>query len=311
MKVLVLGGGSIRGAYQAGAVKFILESGFEPDIITTISVGSINGMFISNLAGKQKLTAPNKKIDYKKIGEDIWSLWENEIKKPSNVISKRNFLSIVWALIIGKFNGFSSNEPLKKIIKKHIESRYLKFSPIDIYSGTVDLNNGKIFYADKNHTEYIDYAIASSSIPLAMPVSIVKNKPYCDGGLVDCAPLKIAFEKGASEIICVSNSPEHVGAIDVKCNKPFKYIERLLDIILNNSLNNDIREAELINMISPEDGSPIESGVNKGKRRIPITVIRPDSPINVDITDFNEYDVNNMLNLGYNDAKQKLNLNSI
>ena len=48
MKFLVLGGGSIKGAWQAGAIRAVLESGYQPDFITGISVGSINGPFLVN-----------------------------------------------------------------------------------------------------------------------------------------------------------------------------------------------------------------------------------------------------------------------
>ncbi len=307
-KVLVLGGGSVRGAYEAGALKYILDSGFEPKVVTTISVGSINGIFLLNLAGKQKLMSPNKPIDFPKIGQDIWNLWKTEIQKPSDIVVKRNVFSLIWSIATHKFNGFLDNKPLKKLVEKHIEHRFLLTSPIEIFSGAVDIDNGKIIYADKTFSHYIDFAIASTSIPLAMPPSIIRNKPFCDGGLIDSAPLKIAFEKGATEIICIANSPEHVGNLDVDTGKPVKYIERVLDILLTNSLNNDIREAELINSIAPENGSKIETGIHAGKRRIPLTVVRPESPINIDITDFDSSDVDNMLNLGYENAKKTLNL---
>lgn len=309
MKVLVLGGGSVRGAYQSGVIKAVLESGFEPKIITTISVGSVNGMFLLNQAGKQKNKSPNHPINYKQIGKDIWDFWESEIRTSNDIVKKRSVPNLIWSLLRSDFNGFLDNKPLKNLIKKHIEYRNIQSAPIDIYSGTVSLNSGKIVYANKTYPEYVDFATASSSIPLLMPPSIIRHQPYCDGGLIDSAPLKIAFEKGATEIICISNSPEYVGAMDLNVGKPIAYMDRVIDIVLNNSLNNDIREAELINTLSPIDGSPIKEGVNKGKKRIPLTVIRPDSPIDINIMDFNSEDISYMLNLGYENGKKALNLN--
>jgi NTE family protein len=306
MDALVLGGGSVRGAYQAGAIRAVLESGFEPKLITTISVGSINGMFLSNFAGKQKVKAPTQQVDFKIIGEQIWDLWLKEIEDPSDIISKRNIASLIWALARKKFNGFYDNKPLKKLVSKYIEDRYLSASPIDIYSGTVDLDMGRIIYADKTCPEYIQYAIASSAIPLAMPPSIIRHKPHADGGMVDSAPLAESFKHGASNIICIANSPKYIGAKNVEVGRPVHYIERCLDIMLNNTLNNDIREAKLINNIAPEDGSPISDGRDAGKKRIPLEIIRPYSPINIDITDFDTYDIHNMLELGYENAKKTL-----
>jgi NTE family protein len=309
MKALVLGGGSVRGAYQAGAIKAILESGYRPKLITSISVGSINGMFLTNLVGREKLLHPNAAIDFEKIGEELWDLWLKEIKKPSHIIRKRKFFELAWALMRHKFDGFADNKPLKKLVEKYIQDRYIEASPIDIYSGTVDLDLGKIVYANKRYPEYIQYAVASSAIPLAMPPSIIRNKPFADGGLIDSAPLAMAFKEEADEIICVANSPESLGAANINTGRPIQYMERCLDIMLNNSLNNDIREAELINKIAPEDGSYIRSGQHEGKRYVPMTIIRPDTSIEVDVMDFDTYDILNMLELGYNNAKKELNLN--
>jgi len=40
MRALVLTGGNIKGAFQAGAVRGILDAGYRPEIITGISVGA-------------------------------------------------------------------------------------------------------------------------------------------------------------------------------------------------------------------------------------------------------------------------------
>lgn len=46
MRALVLSGGSIKGAFQAGAIAGLLDAGFRPDIVTGISVGALNGGFL-------------------------------------------------------------------------------------------------------------------------------------------------------------------------------------------------------------------------------------------------------------------------
>ena len=51
-RALVLSGGSIKGAFQAGAIQQVLNEGFQPDIIHGISVGSLNGSFLVNETGK-------------------------------------------------------------------------------------------------------------------------------------------------------------------------------------------------------------------------------------------------------------------
>lgn len=44
---LVLSGGGEKGAYQVGALRYLVEKGIDPDIITGVSVGAMNGGFLS------------------------------------------------------------------------------------------------------------------------------------------------------------------------------------------------------------------------------------------------------------------------
>jgi len=52
MKALVLGGGSIKGSFQAGAIDALLKAGFKPFKIFGVSVGSLNGVFLADRAGR-------------------------------------------------------------------------------------------------------------------------------------------------------------------------------------------------------------------------------------------------------------------
>lgn len=52
-KAFVLSGGSIKGAFQAGVLTDLLTSNkFRPDAIYGTSVGSLNGAFIADRAGR-------------------------------------------------------------------------------------------------------------------------------------------------------------------------------------------------------------------------------------------------------------------
>ena len=43
---LVLEGGGAKGAYQAGAIKALLDNDYKFDLITGTSIGAINGAFL-------------------------------------------------------------------------------------------------------------------------------------------------------------------------------------------------------------------------------------------------------------------------
>ena len=69
MKALVLGGGSLKGAWQVGAIQAVLETGFKPDMIYGISAGALNATFMVNEAGNQFIK--NKSIDWDLVNKNL------------------------------------------------------------------------------------------------------------------------------------------------------------------------------------------------------------------------------------------------
>jgi len=62
---------------------------------------------------------------------------------------------------------------------------------------------------------------------------------YMDGGIVDNAPLKVAIEKGDTEIVCIANSPKKVFGADVNTGSVIQVADRIVEVMLN-KLNIDI-----------------------------------------------------------------------
>lgn len=309
MKALVLGGGSVKGAWQASAIKAVFDSGFVPDIITTISVGTINGMLIVSENGRLRnpLEDANPHSHFKMIGRTLTNVWESDVQQPSDLVKKPKIFPLAWKTLTGKFDGLCDNTPIKKLVEKHMDLKHIRASKINIFSGCINLDNGEMFYADKSLSQYMEYAIASTSIPIVMPSPKINNHHFTDGGLIDSAPLAKAFKEGASEIICIANHPKYIGTKTVNIHNPIQYAERALEIMLNNNLRNDVREAELINEIAPEDGSPLTVGIHKGKKRIPLTIIQPEKDLDYSITKFTSKDIKEMLTNGYEVAEKILN----
>ena len=77
MKALVLGGGSLKGAFQVGVIQAILEKGFEPEMVYGVSVGSLNASYMVNEASKKSIES--KKIDWPTISRQLIELWVKNI----------------------------------------------------------------------------------------------------------------------------------------------------------------------------------------------------------------------------------------
>ena len=65
----VLGGGSIKGAWQIGAVNNVLDRGVYPDIVTGISVGNLNGNLLVSRVGEHYTNNPITSVDWSDVSD--------------------------------------------------------------------------------------------------------------------------------------------------------------------------------------------------------------------------------------------------
>ncbi|MHA2033329.1 MAG: patatin-like phospholipase family protein, partial [Candidatus Kariarchaeaceae archaeon] len=138
-KALVLSGGSVKGAFQAGAVKAVLETGFAPEIITGISVGSLNGTFITNEVGRYLREEPGKKIDWSKIGQALYDFWREKITGPNSIVKKRNKIILFLQVVFNNFQGVTDSKPIDTFIDQTISMENINASGIELAVGTVNL----------------------------------------------------------------------------------------------------------------------------------------------------------------------------
>ena len=296
MKALVLSGGSIKGAWQAGAIKAVLESGFVPDIITGISVGALNGAFLTNGIAKYS--------DWKLAAIYLCSFWLMNIRKPADIFTKKSGARIALDILRKKFDGIVSVKPLWELVENTINIENLQRSPVKYFCGYVNMRTGEILYSNNhNETLCIDSIIASTAIPITMPLV---NGILADGGLRDNAPLKVAIDNGATEIIVIATLPEKLTYYDENLGDVMNYADRLMEIIVNNTLNDDLKEAERINGICRR-WIPADSHTNAAdKREIGIKVIRPAFQIQIALNNFNEKDIARTIEEGYTTAKASI-----
>ena len=115
-----------------------------------------------------------------------------------------------------------------------------------------------------------------------------------------------AIQEGGTEIICIACHTKHIEGGYFEYGNLLSLVDRTMDIAVNESLNNDIDWAEFMNDALPEDGTPAHDGILKGKRRIKLTIIRPEEPLLVDIQNFDKADIQRLISLGYKYGKQKM-----
>jgi NTE family protein len=290
---LVLSGGSIKGAFQAGAIQAVLERGFSPDYIWGVSVGALNGSFLADRAGA---AGPN--LSWSKVGQELVDFWLDNIKKPGDIVEQRTKTSIAWGTLRKRFKGFVKTDRLRKLVKRTISVENIRTSPAKFHAGVVNLTDGKFFNADARYDKLIDYIMASTAIPVVMPGVEVEGAPLVDGGVRDIAPLKHAIAAGAKHILVVACQPEQLEATAVNPKSLFSLIDRVTDIMTDEILRNDLEMAKFVNNFTPADGSPASDGPFIGKRRVNITVIRPARSLAIDILDFDAAAIRRLIETG-------------
>jgi NTE family protein len=301
MKALVLGGGSLKGAWQVGVIHAILDTGFKPEMIYGISAGALNGSFMVNEAGNQFIE--KGEIDWDLVNKKLLKFWLENITQPSDIGVLKSKFSLGIDTLLSRFDGLIDTNPLHDKLKKHLNVTTLRRSPIKLKVGAVNINTGQMHYADPLEQHFLDFLRASSSLPFIMPAIQIggdHREAYMDGGLREVVPLRKAIEDGATEIYCVATHPKNRPLEHFNYRSFFSLIERIKDITVNQFENSDIEWAE---NYAKTYGSIGSFNITK---KIKITVIRPEEPLHIELTDFNVNDVKEIIKKGYEYGHGKL-----
>lgn len=287
MKALVLGGGSMKGAFQVGVIQAVLENGFQPEMVYGISVGALNATFLANEAGRQ--TRENNEIQWPVAGRKLLEFWIKNITAPQDISMLRSRVKLGMNTLMSRFDGIVDPLPLHQLIRKNVNYEYLAETPIKVKVGAVNIGTGEIRYVSPQQPNYLDFVFASSSIPMLMPAVEIEEQLYLDGGIREVAPVRQAIEDGATEIVLIAcHSPLLYQPEDINTRNLITLIERVRDITVNQIVNSNILWAE----------SYVDRSILRGKP-MKLTVIRPVAPLFLDLQHFNSDDISRLIIEGY------------
>jgi NTE family protein len=278
-KILVLAGGSVKGAFQAGVIKALFEKGYQPDAIYGVSAGSLNAAYLVNQFGQQ--VNAGMPISYLQAAQDLWDFWERRITRPECLSKPFNLFQLGWTALTKKFKGLVDTSPLRDLLSDVLQDRNLHASPVGLKIGAVNIMEGVMHYVDPSFEDFQNYLLASSAVPILMPVVQLegqKQKSYLDGGLRDVAPLQKAIQDGATEVVVIACHTEMIEGGDFDSGDLLALVDRVMDIAVNEILNADLRVPH---------------------SEIKVTIIRPSQPLSIDIQRFTKMDIRRMLEMGY------------
>ncbi len=198
---LALEGGGAKGAFHMGAVKALIEEGYEFDIIAGTSIGAFNAAII--VQG-----------DFE-IGYNLWEnmttslIFDIEDTKLQNILNNKIDLDTISYLSI-KIKEFIANKGLdtnkiKQLLDEYIDEDKLRSSPVDLGMITVSLSDFKpleLYKEDIPAGKITSYLMASANFPI-FKLEPIAGKYFIDGGIYDNCPINLLVQKDCNEIIAV------------------------------------------------------------------------------------------------------------
>ena len=190
-KALVLAGGGARGSYQVGVWRALTELGWNPQIITGTSVGSLNGAMFA--------------LDLYETARDMWtSIRSQDVmelpEETRNLTELHQFLRDVVRA------GGMDVTPLEEIVERVLDEDALRASSIRFGLVTVEkrgLKPRELPLEEIPKGKVKDYLLASAACFPALRAKQIDGVQFLDGGYRDNMPTALAQKMGAEELVCV------------------------------------------------------------------------------------------------------------
>lgn len=196
-------------------------------------------------------------------------------------------LAILLLIVFKRVNqGYLiNNKNIKQILTENVTSTATKKVPLvitatslsgELQNRVVTYETQFIFPSMQQREKIIDAAVASSAIPIIFPASRIKKRMYVDGGVKNNTPLNYAIDQGADTIILITHQPREKPSRRLTFG-PFEKLSRIGEILLYDSIANDLRRAQRINQWLKQlkkfkNQSIIKRALNLHHKR-PITII--------------------------------------
>ena len=280
-RALVHSGGAAKGSWATGVIQHLLgDLQISYDIYTGTSVGAINTAFLAMFkTGEEKQAAQLLKdwwlkLDNSKIYTP-WAFWGR--------------IAVAWR------KSFYDSTPLHNLIKENVSLDRIRASGKQIKVGALNLHTGKYTLFGQDDDNFIDAILASSAFPATLTPVKINNDLYIDGGMKTISPIKAAIEMGATEIDVITTSPNVRDKKFIQDPNVIDIIRRAFDVATDKILSNDIELAIMYNQLA-------EAGLTD-KKPIKLRILKPHYNLLDNVLDFNPTKIKEMMEKGYQDAK--------
>ncbi len=186
-RAFVLSGGGALGAIQVGALRALLEHDIRPDFLVGCSVGALNASFLATDVSFAELDR----------AADVWH------KVTTRTIYPGGKLSTLWRFISGK-DSLHDNRSYYRFLQEVGCTPALTFGHMQgagLFITATHLRTGNLHvFGDDPNDRVLDALMASTALTPLHPPWSVFGEAYVDGGTVTPLPIRVAIERGATEV---------------------------------------------------------------------------------------------------------------
>ena len=187
----VLGGGGARGALQVGALRALLEAGYQPDLLVGTSAGGINATFMA-MRGVTLQNIP-----------ELAQAWH---EAAAAELFPKNYLWLTVRALFRRPDVYTKHR-LRDFFVSHGVNPELRFGEIQgirLILVAADLNASQpALYGFDPQQSVLEGLLASTALPPWVTPIEKDGRLLMDGGAVSNLPIEPAMLAGAAEIIAL------------------------------------------------------------------------------------------------------------
>ncbi len=281
MRALVMNGGGSKGAFQAGAVQYLMgHLGRDYDIFSGTSVGALNAAFLAQYSSSERKAA----------GRDLFKLWQHMNAEKVYRSWSYGVLSYLSAWNKG---SLYDGAPLRRTLQQNFNADRIRKSGKILTVSAVCEDTAETGIWRETDSDIIDGVLASSAFPGVLPSVKARGRTWIDGGVRDGTPLRDAIIAGATEvdiILCTGTG------MRPKKEDVLSKVLNAVDVLLDEVERADLHAAQNWNALVKAGLAP------KDKREVTVRVLRISNSPAEHAFDFRTEVITKLLTQGYEDA---------
>jgi NTE family protein len=225
----VLGGGGARGALQVGALKALLEAGYQPDLLVGTSIGAANSAYLALHGCTPKTIAALAEVWRKASASDLLST--NPMRLTMRTLLRRM--------------GMDDHHHIHDFFTTYGFPSDLRFGDIQnikLIVVAADLRSGRpVLFGQDPHEKVLHGVMASVALPPWFMPLRTDGRYLVDGTFVSALPIEPALAQGADEIIALDLSdPQGDGSGGLGM---MQFVGNLLNTIAQRQIDLELRIA--------------------------------------------------------------------